>query len=86
MKVKYFKKSLLLEADLGYMPSFIWRSLHSAEEFLCKGPRWRVINGASILIWEDRWLPTSPGFYVPSPPIGLPIDATVRDLVDPDTE
>ncbi|CAN0881529.1 Uncharacterized mitochondrial protein AtMg00310 [Linum grandiflorum] len=36
MKAKYFKKTSVLEVQLGYIPSFIWRSLSSAQEFLCK--------------------------------------------------
>ncbi|CAN0838543.1 hypothetical protein LINGRAHAP2_LOCUS2210 [Linum grandiflorum] len=37
MKAKYYKNSSLLEANLGYRPSFIWWSLMSTQEFLCQG-------------------------------------------------
>ncbi|CAI0428531.1 unnamed protein product [Linum tenue] len=58
----------------------------SAQEFLNEGLRWRVGNGASIRVWGDRWLPTENATYVESAPMGLPVDATVRELISPDTD
>ncbi|CAN0915082.1 hypothetical protein LINGRAHAP2_LOCUS28925 [Linum grandiflorum] len=34
MKAKYFKHSYVFDAELGYRPSYIWRSLLSAQDFL----------------------------------------------------
>ncbi|CAN0906982.1 Uncharacterized mitochondrial protein AtMg00310 [Linum grandiflorum] len=86
LKAKYHKHSSILEANIGYRPSFIWRSLISAQEFLWSGLRWKVGNGASIRVWGDRWIPSTPGYCVPSPPVCLDVDAKVRDLIDPQIE
>ncbi|CAN0904784.1 Uncharacterized mitochondrial protein AtMg00310 [Linum grandiflorum] len=85
LKVKYFPNSSILNAELGYHLSFIWRRLFSTQEFLCRG-HWRVGNGSSICIWGDRWIPYIHGFSVPSPPAFLAVDASVRELIDPATD
>ncbi|CAL1368219.1 unnamed protein product [Linum trigynum] len=86
MKAKYYKNGTALEANVGYRPSFVWRSLMSAQEFLCSGLRWRIGNGDLVRIWGDRWLPDVPGFFVQSPPMGLPVDSKVSELIDANTE
>ncbi|CAN0912349.1 hypothetical protein LINGRAHAP2_LOCUS27331 [Linum grandiflorum] len=53
LKAKYHKNSSILEAEVGYRPSFIWRSLMGVQEFLWNGLRWGVGNGDSIRIWGD---------------------------------
>ncbi|CAI0426946.1 unnamed protein product [Linum tenue] len=45
MKAKYHKNVDVLEARVGYRPSYVWRSLMSAQEFLVDGLRWRIGNG-----------------------------------------
>ncbi|CAL1369989.1 unnamed protein product [Linum trigynum] len=45
MQAKYYKNSSVLEATTGYQPSFLWRSLISAQDLLCEGLRWRVGDG-----------------------------------------
>ncbi|CAN0904020.1 hypothetical protein LINGRAHAP2_LOCUS22844 [Linum grandiflorum] len=37
MKAKYHKNSSVLEGELSYRPSFIWRSLLSAQSLLWEG-------------------------------------------------
>ncbi|CAN0899179.1 hypothetical protein LINGRAHAP2_LOCUS20123 [Linum grandiflorum] len=85
MKAKYHKNSSVFEGELGYRPSFIWRSLLSAQSLLREGLRWRAGNVASIRVWGDCWIPNLPEHFIPSAPAVLPVDATVRELVDPTT-
>ncbi|CAL1397064.1 unnamed protein product [Linum trigynum] len=47
--------------------------------------RWRV-GGAKVKIWGDKWVPTISKLYVTSPLMGMPVDATVCEFVDPKTE
>ncbi|CAN0919889.1 Uncharacterized mitochondrial protein AtMg00310 [Linum grandiflorum] len=86
MKAKYYKNSSVLEAVEGYKPSFIWRSLMSAQDLVWQGSRWRIGNGDSVRIWGDKWLPTLPDFYIPSAPSGLPVNAKVSEPIDPKIE
>ncbi|CAL1397370.1 unnamed protein product [Linum trigynum] len=85
LKAKYHKRSSILDASMGYRPSFVWRSIMSAQELINKGVRWRIGNGVNVRIWGDRWIPTLPGQFVPTAPMGLPVEANVCELVDPDT-
>ncbi|CAN1247314.1 Uncharacterized mitochondrial protein AtMg00310 [Linum grandiflorum] len=50
LKAKYHKHSTVLEAEIGYRPSFIWRSLLGVHDLLWKGLRWRVGDGCSVKI------------------------------------
>ena len=56
-----------MEAQLGNMPSYTWRSLLAAREILERGMRWSIGNGQKVRIWADRWLPTPHSFKVISP-------------------
>ena len=47
--------------------SYAWRSVLQAREVILKGAIWRVGNGASIKIWEHRWLPSTSSGFVLSP-------------------
>ncbi|CAL1356041.1 unnamed protein product [Linum trigynum] len=82
LKAKYHKNDSILDARVGGRPSYVWRSLMSAQEFLVEGMCWRIGNGATVRIWGDRWVPSAPGFIVQSSPTGLPVDAVVRDLFE----
>ncbi|CAN0925999.1 hypothetical protein LINGRAHAP2_LOCUS35075 [Linum grandiflorum] len=86
MKAKYYRNLTALEAEVGNNPCFIWRSLMSAQDLISHDTRWRIGNGVSVHIWEDRWVSTLPGNYIPSLTTRLLIDATVRDLIDPDSD
>lgn len=55
LKAKYFPRSDLLQARVGFKPSYLWRSLMAAQEIVKEGEAWRVGNGKSIHI-SDRWI------------------------------
>ncbi|CAL1395986.1 unnamed protein product [Linum trigynum] len=86
LRARYHPNIDIIEAELGYRPSYIWRSLISVNEFLRQGTRWVVGNGTSIRVWGDRWIPTTLGLFVSSAPRELSVTATVRDLIKTDEE
>ncbi|KAJ9167546.1 hypothetical protein P3X46_022190 [Hevea brasiliensis] len=63
-KAKYFPKGDFLDAQLGYDPSFIWKSLLHSQVLFKKGARWRVGDKKYIFIWNDPWLKDDQSFYV----------------------
>lgn len=56
LKASYFPKSSPWEAKRGSSPSWIWTSLLEGGQLLKKGAHWRVGNGHSIDVWNDKWL------------------------------
>ncbi|KAH1055992.1 hypothetical protein J1N35_034057 [Gossypium stocksii] len=57
LKAKYYPQSNFLEAWLGNIPSFTWKSIWASKELLQDGLCWRVGNGKEISIWNDCWIP-----------------------------
>ncbi|CAL1353160.1 unnamed protein product [Linum trigynum] len=82
LKAKYFPHSSILEAAMGYRPSYTWRSLLSARDLVCRGSRWRVGNGTSIRIWDDKWVPGLEGNKPSLGPQGKMGLDRVKDLID----
>jgi ribonuclease HI len=85
MKAKYYPQHSFLEANLGTRPSFAWRSIWNSRTLLKEGLIWRVGNGESIKIWQDRWLPSPSSYLVQAPIQGLSAEAKVCELIDNDT-
>ena len=81
-KARYFPNCGFVHASMGCNPSYVWRSILVAQEVVKKGIKWQVGNGSRIGIWRDKWLPTSSTHKVISPPLVLPLDATVDVLID----
>lgn len=55
-KAKYFSSGDFFQANLGYKPSYPWRSLLSSKEIIQEGSAQRVGDGRSINIFNDRWI------------------------------
>jgi hypothetical protein len=84
-KSRYFPRSNFMEAQIGYQPSYVWRSIFSARTVIEKGSRWIIGNGQQVRIWKDNWLPNQAGFKVCSPCNVLETDACVSELIDTNT-
>ncbi|XP_075654901.1 uncharacterized protein LOC142625078 [Castanea sativa] len=54
----------------------------AAQNLVREGLRCRVGNGASIRVWEDRWLPISSAHKVVPPTLFLHFDTKVNELID----
>ncbi|GAU28280.1 hypothetical protein TSUD_256080 [Trifolium subterraneum] len=81
IKARYFPRSSLFEAPLGYNPSFAWRGMWHARQILSLGCRWRIGSGENIRVMHDPWLRGKVNKWVPSPqPTGL-YQLSVRDLL-----
>ncbi|GAU48756.1 hypothetical protein TSUD_185510 [Trifolium subterraneum] len=81
IKARYFPRSSLFEAPLGYNPSFAWRSMWQARQILSLGCRWRIGSGDNIRVMHDPWLRGSANRWVPSPqPAGV-YQLSVRELL-----
>jgi hypothetical protein len=72
-KAKYFPHGEFLEANIGYRPSYAWRSIALARETLKLGLCWHIGDGQSVCIHSDPWVPSSGSFQVFS----------ARDCLDP---
>ncbi|KAH9722180.1 reverse transcriptase domain-containing protein [Citrus sinensis] len=57
LKARYFPRSSILDANLGFNPSFIWRSIMAAKEVVLRGSRIQIGSGQQVLIGKDPWLP-----------------------------
>ncbi|CAL1413281.1 unnamed protein product [Linum trigynum] len=82
LKARYFPKTDILNAKLGYRPSYIWKSIMEAKEKIADGFRWKVGDGKAIRIWEDEWIPGK-SFYCPDPTPAMEApDGYVSSLID----
>ncbi|XP_058784493.1 uncharacterized protein LOC131659300 [Vicia villosa] len=52
-KARYFPKTTFLDANLGYNPSFVWRSIWKAREVLTFGCRWSIGDGSQIKVMNE---------------------------------
>ena len=59
-KARYFPNYSFMEAELGYNPSFVWRSLLEARELIRAATVWKVGDGKSIKVDDHSWLSHPP--------------------------
>ena len=83
LKAKYYPLTRVLEVHLGSNPSLTWRSIWNAMDLLKAGLRWRIGDGESVQIFEDRWIPRPHTFKTISTPLSLPENAKVSSLIHP---
>lgn len=57
LKARYYPRSDLLSAKIGFQPSFIWRSIWNTRLLVKDSARWMIISGSNVKIWGSRWLP-----------------------------
>ena len=56
-KSKYFPRSSISKSNVGFQPSYAWRSLLKAREMVENDARWVIGNGRSVQIFKDKWIP-----------------------------
>ncbi|XP_042944574.1 uncharacterized mitochondrial protein AtMg00310-like [Carya illinoinensis] len=56
-KARYFPKSSLFEAKIGFNSSYLWKGIHSALPLLKAGCVRRVGNGVETNLFKDHWIP-----------------------------
>ncbi|GAU19427.1 hypothetical protein TSUD_76710 [Trifolium subterraneum] len=81
IKARYFPRSSLLEASLGYNPSFAWRSIWKARQILLHECRWRIGSGDRVRVMYDPWLRGNGDRWVTSPQVECVYDLLVKDLL-----
>lgn len=59
LKAKYFTHTHLDFAQVGYNPSFTWRSLMGVKHLVNHGRAWRVGDGKAIDVRRANWIDTS---------------------------
>ncbi|CAL1412374.1 unnamed protein product [Linum trigynum] len=82
MKAKYYPNREVLEAEAGNNASFLWKGLLSARSLVKRGCRWRIVNGCSIDIWLDKWVPGNENFKIKTPTTRLGDSTSVAELID----
>lgn len=55
-KSRYYPNEHLLHATRGGGSSYIWSGIYEAKEALCKGFRWVLGDGGTIIAHRDPWL------------------------------
>lgn len=56
LKAKYYPRGELSTANIGYQPSYLWRSLLKSRVLIERGTAWRIGNGERVNCWEDKWI------------------------------
>ncbi|XP_075633558.1 putative mitochondrial protein AtMg00310 [Castanea sativa] len=84
-EARYFPNGDILNASIGSNLYYAWRSIHKSIEIIQPGTRWRVGNGKTIHIWDDRWLPTPSTYKVISPRKDFGDFPMLLALIDQDT-
>lgn len=71
-----------MNSQLGYQPSYAWRSIQRAKSLLEEGLIWRIGNGKTVSIWQDKWIPQTWTYRIHSPPTTRHSSAKVEQLID----
>lgn len=81
-KAKYFPRTSLLDAKIGYNLSFPWRSIWNARQVFLHGCRWAVGSRTQIRVMQIPWIRGDYGNWVPSPQGEVVYQMYVNDLVN----
>ena len=82
-KARYFPGTSVVEAGLGYNPSFVWRSLMAAKHIIVRGSRIQVDNGQDITIGSVPWLPDTENCFISTSLHERMTTAPVNSLIIP---
>ncbi len=81
-KAKYFPNCSFLQAKVKPGCSYVWHSLAASRNVLEQGLKWRIGNGKSISICQDRWIPNQENGKIPYPITAIRSDVVVAELID----
>ena len=84
-KAKFFPTRSILDAVVPSKCLYAWRSILQAREVIRKGAIWRVGDGQSINVWEQRWLPDPISSKIISPRLDFAI-TRVSELFLPNSQ
>ncbi|XP_024039551.1 uncharacterized protein LOC112098152 [Citrus clementina] len=57
LKARYYPRSSFTDASVGFNPSYTWRSLMAAKNFVVNGSRIQIGDGQQVQLSKDPWLP-----------------------------
>ncbi|GKV53935.1 hypothetical protein SLEP1_g60446 [Rubroshorea leprosula] len=86
LKSIYFPNSSFFDVRKASHPSWVWTSILQRRDLVQLGVRWNVGNGQDILIYQDKWVPTLPGFKVTSLSVTNSLLSYVYELLDHEEE
>ncbi|KAF7824156.1 reverse transcriptase [Senna tora] len=81
LKGSYFPNGEFLDAVKGHKASWAWSSILEGRRLLVEGLWWKVGNGASIVVWRDKWIPGLKGGKLSSPCPEELADLRVEDCI-----
>lgn len=85
VKARYFPQGDFLNAEIGANPSYVWRSLLSAQQAIRMGCRRRIGDGMSMKFWKVPWLPCVDNGYISTEVVPELEDIEVQSLFDEGT-
>ena len=81
-KARFFPNCSILEAKDSIAGSYAWKSILSARDVIRKGMVWRIGDGQSVRVKEEKWLPKRDSSSIISPfPTILP-ETRVSSLIE----
>ena len=84
LKARYFPHCHFLDAMESQKCSYTWKSIMVAIPVLKQGCCWRVGDGSSIRVKQDKWIPNCPSNRVLYPALVEDEDWRVNELIDLD--
>ena len=83
-KARFFLNCSILEAKDPTLGSYAWKSIIGARGVIREGMVWRIGNGQSVRIREDKWLPVQSNRSVISSLPSVVPETKVSSLINPE--
>ena len=84
-KARFFPNCSILEVRESTTGSYAWKSILNARDVIRKGMVWRIGNGSSVRIKEDKWLPVKTHRSIVSPLSTIEPGTRVNSLIKAET-
>ena len=56
LKACYFPRQNVLNSQVGFVPSYMWRNIHESLWVLHGGGFWKINLALDVYIWRDNWI------------------------------